>query len=214
VARVPGGAARIRPHLRDRRAAGPQRELDLFLEEVQSELRSLPRSRGEREVVQGAFRSLYPLGPIGSRSDARAPRSAAGRRFSGIGTELGRRARRLAFPATVTDIIQASRNAWTRAVCKSCWARDAADALDLRLQHALPGHGQLYGHPAVGREAKLGFSQRFGQRLAGHAVAAANDRETNIWRLVALIEEEHRARPAGSFHELLGIHHAQQASRA
>jgi hypothetical protein len=90
----------------------------------------------------------------------------------------------------------------------------------MRLTPSIFAYSMLYpatdnymDDPAVGREAKLGFSQRFGQRLAGHAVAAVNDRETNIWRLVALIEEEHpRATRPEVFASLLGIHHAQQES--
>jgi len=58
-----------------------ERELDRFLEEVQSELRSLPRSRSEREVVQRRISRLLSAWPIGSRSEGCAPRSAAGRRL-------------------------------------------------------------------------------------------------------------------------------------
>src|ERR1035441_3951644 len=76
-----------------------ERELDRFLEGIQCELRSLPRSRSERESVQGriseAFvrlaKSALDLTP------AHLDLLLAGG-FSGIGTELGRRARRLAFP--------------------------------------------------------------------------------------------------------------------
>ena len=192
-----------------------ERELDRFLEGIQCELRSLPRSRSERESVQGriseAFvrlaQSALDLTP------AHLDLLLAGG-FSGIGTELGRRARRLAFPATVTDIIQASRNAWT-----ACGLQILLGA-EMRLTPSIFAYSMLYpatdnymDDPAVGREAKLGFSQRFGQRLAGHAVAPVNDRETNIWRLVALIEEEHpRAARPEVFESLLGIHHAQQES--
>jgi hypothetical protein len=192
-----------------------ERELDRFLEEIQSELRSLPRSRSERESVQGriseAFvrlaQSALDLTP------AHLDLLLAGG-FSGIGTELGRRARRLAFPATVADIIQASRNAWT-----ACGLQILLGA-EMRLTPSIFAYSMLYpatdnymDDPAVRREAKLGFSQRFGQRLAGHAVPPVNDRETNIWCLVALIEEEHarEARPQ-VFESLLMIHDAQQES--
>jgi hypothetical protein len=35
-------------------------------------------------------------------------------------------------------------------------------------------------NPATSRERKLGFSARFGQRLAGEAVAPVNDHESGI----------------------------------
>lgn len=192
-----------------------ERELDRFLETIQSELRNLPRSRSEREVVQGRISGAFvrlaqsALDLTPSHLDLLL---AGG--FSGIGTELGRRARRLAFPATVADIIQASRNAWT-----ACGLQMLL-GVEMRLTPSIFAYSMLYpatdnymDDPAVSREAKLGFSARFGERLAGHVVPPANDREINIWRLVALIEEEHsrQARPQ-VFESLLMIHHAQQES--
>ncbi len=192
-----------------------ERELDRFLETIQSELQSLPHSRTERETVQRriseAFvrlaQSALDLTP------AHLDLLLAGG-FSGIGTELGRRARRLAFPATVADILQASRNAWT-----ACGLQILLGA-EMRLTPSIFAYSMLYpatdnymDDPAVTREAKLGFSERFGERLAGRAVPPVNERETNIWRLVALIEEQHpRAARPEVFESLLGIHHAQQES--
>jgi hypothetical protein len=68
-------------------------------------------------------------------------------------------------------------------------------------------------HPSISREAKLGFNGRFGRRLAGEAVEAANDREEAIWRLIGLIEEQYvRAEWPRVFDSLLAIHHAQENS--
>jgi hypothetical protein len=67
--------------------------------------------------------------------------------------------------------------------------------------------------PSVSREAKLGFSARFGRRLAGDAVAPANPLDATIWRLVERIEEQYdRARWPGVFMSLLEIHRAQNNS--
>jgi len=67
--------------------------------------------------------------------------------------------------------------------------------------------------PCISREAKLGFNERFGRRLAGEAAAAANTREDAIWRLIEMIEEQYaRAACPQVFASLLRIHHAQEAS--
>lgn len=200
-------------------AAGEQetreRELDRFLDQVQTELQHVPCSRNERQTVQGRISEAFvrlaqsALDLTPSHLDLLL---AGG--FSGMGTELGRRARRLAFPATVADIIQASRNAWTACGLQMLLGEP------MRLTPSIFAYSMLYpatdnymDDPAVSREAKLGFSTRFGERLAGHAVPPVNDRETNIWRLVALIEEEHpRAARPQVFETLLMIHHAQQES--
>ena len=63
------------------------------------------------------------------------------------------------------------------------------------------------------REAKLGFSARFGWRLAGDAVAPANPLEATIWRLIERIEEQYdRTRWPDVFTSLLAIHGAQNNS--
>ena len=192
-----------------------ERELDRFLEVIQSELRNLPASRSEREEVQGRISEAFSrlaLSALDLRGSHLDLLLAGG--FSGIGTELGRRARRLNFPATVTDIIQASRNAWT-----ACGIQMLL-GVEMRLTASIFAYSMLYpatdnymDSPEVSPEAKLGFSVRFGERLAGRMVPPANDREANIWRLVALIEEEHSRHDRPQvFDSLLMIHDAQQQS--
>jgi hypothetical protein len=67
--------------------------------------------------------------------------------------------------------------------------------------------------PSISREAKLGFSDRFGRRLEGEAVAPVNDREDAIWRLIGLIEDEYaRADWPQVYASLLEIHRAQENS--
>jgi hypothetical protein len=67
--------------------------------------------------------------------------------------------------------------------------------------------------PSVSRAAKLGFSARFGRRLAGDAVAPANTLEGTIWRLIERIEEQYdRTRWPDVFTSLLAIHGAQNNS--
>jgi hypothetical protein len=66
---------------------------------------------------------------------------------------------------------------------------------------------------AVPTRDKFGFSARFGRRLAGEAAAPANERESAIWRLVEMIEQDYpRARWPQVFESLLAIHRAQEDS--
>jgi hypothetical protein len=67
--------------------------------------------------------------------------------------------------------------------------------------------------PEISRESKISFSVRFGRRLAGEAVAPANDREVAIWRLVELIEGQYsRTAWPEVYASLLRIHQAQEKS--
>jgi hypothetical protein len=112
------------------------------------------------------------------------------------------------------DILQASRNAWT------------ACALQVLLGHpmsltpAIFAYSMLYPYTdnylddaAVSREAKLDFSLSFGRRLAGEAIAPANQHEAAIWRLVGMIEEQYsRTGWPQVYTTLLAIHRAQEDS--
>ena len=65
----------------------------------------------------------------------------------------------------------------------------------------------------MSREAKLRFSERFRTRLRGEELAAADERETALWALVKLIEEQYpRADFPDVFACLLAIHRAQEES--
>jgi hypothetical protein len=120
----------------------------------------------------------------------------------------------LGVPATVADILQASRNAWTACGLQLLYG------CPMRLTPSIFAYSMLY--PAtdnyldaddVSREEKLGFSLRFGHRLAGDEVPAANPREAEIWRLVTMIEDEYPRATYPRVHAaLLGIHMAQQES--
>ena len=73
----------------------------------------------------------------------------------------------------------------------------------------------LLDDPARDARAKRAFNRRFGRRLAGEAVAPADDGETAVFALVARIEDEF---PRGAFPEvhesLLAIHAGQTRSLA
>ena len=192
-------------------------QLDAFLESIERELRSLPRTRPERQAARERItRAFAGFARAGLDLEDRHLELLLGGGFSALGTELARRARRFDPGAGTADILQASRNTWT-----AC-ALQALLGGTMQLTAAIFAYSMLYPYtdnyldsPRVPREAKMGFSARFGRRLAGEAVAPENHHEEMIWRLVELIEGQYdRAGWPQVFESLLGIHKAQQNSIA
>jgi len=190
-------------------------EFDLFLQSIRSELTTVPCCRAERTAAQARITSAFVrLASAGLGLGGPHLRLLLDGGFSAIGTQLGRTARRLGVPASVADILQASRNAWTACGLQLLYGQE------LRLTPSIFAYSMLY--PAtdnyldaggISREEKMGFSLRFGQRLAGREVAPANGQEKEIWRLVAMIEDEHPRIPRSLVYAgLLEIHQAQQES--
>ena len=134
--------------------------------------------------------------------------------FSGIGTDMARRARRFDAAVPLEDIFQASRNAWTACGLQMLLGRA------MHLTPAIFAYSMLYPYtdnylddPSVERAEKIGFNARFGRRLAGDDVPPANPAEDAIWRLVRTIEEQHSRTAAPQiFSALIGIHRAQEQS--
>jgi len=192
-------------------------QLDAFLESIERELRSLPRTRPERQAARERItRAFAGFARAGLDLEDRHLELLLGGGFSALGTELARRARRFDPGAGTADILQASRNAWT-----AC-ALQVLLGGRMQLTASIFAYSMLYPYtdnyldsPRVPREAKMGFSARFGRRLAGEAVAPENHHEEMIWRLVELIEGQYdRAGWPQVFESLLGIHKAQQNSIA
>ena len=192
-----------------------EREFDLFLQSVGSELAAVPGDRDARAAAQARISSAFVrLAGEGLGLQGAHLRLLLDGGFSAIGTQLGRQARRRSVPASVADILQASRNAWTACGLQLLLGEQ------MRLTPSIFAYSMLY--PAtdnyldagdISREEKLGFSLRFGARLGGADVSPANVHEKEIWRLVAMIEEEHpRNLSAPVYAGLLGIHRAQQES--
>ena len=89
-----------------------EREFDLFLQSVGSELSAVPVDRAGRIAAQARISSAFVrLASAGLDLTGAHLRLLLDGGFSAIGTQLGRQARRLGVPASVADIMQASRNA-------------------------------------------------------------------------------------------------------
>jgi hypothetical protein len=182
---------------------------------LQATLEQPPLTRAQRAAVQERMSAAFlefARGPL--RLDASQVRLLFDGGLSSIGTQLARRARRFDAGVSTADILQANRNAWTACGLQMLLGRP------MRLTPGIFAYSMLYPYsdnylddPAASRDEKLGFNDRFGRRLAGETVTAANRHEALIWDLVGLIEGEFPRAEWPAVHEsLLGIHHAQERS--
>jgi hypothetical protein len=134
--------------------------------------------------------------------------------FLPIGTRLARWARRFDPSLTIADTIQACRNAWT------CGGLQALLGQPMELTSSVLAYSLLYPYsdnyldqPGLSAEDKLQFSKRFRLRLLGQPISAHGPRESAIWALVQLIEDQYpRAVYPQVFQSLLDIHRAQEDS--
>ena len=192
-----------------------ERHLEQFLRSIELELRSLPRTRSERQASRQRMTSAF-VRFAGAGLELEEPHVdlLLGGGFSAIGTELARQARRFDPNVSTTDILQASRNAWTACALQVLLGRS------MHLTPSIFAYSMLYPYtdnylddPSVSREEKLGFSSRFGYRLAGADAAPATSREITIWQLIGLIERQYdRTAWPQIFTSLLAIHRAQNSS--
>lgn len=134
--------------------------------------------------------------------------------FGAVSTGLARQARQMDSSVSMIDILQAARNAWTTA------GLQAILGVPVQLTPSIFAYSMLYPYsdnflddPAIGREAKLRFSERFRQRLEGEEIRAQSRREEIIWDLVKMIEGQYaRADFPQVYESLLAIHSAQEQS--
>ncbi len=134
--------------------------------------------------------------------------------FSGVGSDLARQARRFDPSASIDDVLQACRNAWTACGLQALLGQA------MRLTPAIFAYSMLYPYSdnyldevGISREAKLAFSARFRCRLAGNVLPPENVRETAVWRLIDLIEAQYdRSDYPQVYASLLAIHGAQEDS--
>lgn len=134
--------------------------------------------------------------------------------FLPVGIELARSARRFDPDLSQTDILQAARNAWT-----ACGMQPLL-GVRMGLTPAILGYSLIYPYSDnfldrkdIDRQEKHRFGERFGRRLAGEDLAAANAHEAALWQLVSLIEQQFpRPLYPAVFASLLAIHRAQSES--
>jgi hypothetical protein len=189
---------------------------DEGLREVEREAKKKPRTRAERLAAQERITASF-----GRFSAAALDLEGDAVRlltddFLPVGTKLARWARRFDPNLSMPDIIQACRNAWT-----ACGLQPLLGER-VELTPSILGYSLLYPYTDnyldrvdVTAEEKRRFSARFRRRLDGGILGVEDARETALWALVELIENQYpREAFPRVFDCLLAIHRAQGDSVA
>ncbi len=193
-----------------------EKAYDQALQAVEREARKAPRTKAERlEIQERAVASFARFSVAALDLDEEAVQLLTNDLLP-VGTTLARWARRFDPSLSMADIVQACRNAWTACGLQPLLGEPVG------ITPSILGYSLLYPYSDnyldredVPAEAKLRFSARFRNRLRGERLFPEGDRETAMWALVRLIEEQYpRARYPQVFACLLAIHQAQEESIA
>jgi hypothetical protein len=191
-----------------------EKAYDEELQAVEQEARRAPRSKTERiEMHNRLVASFARFSATALDLDGETIKILTDE-FLPVGTKLARWARCFDGDLSMTDIIQACRNAWT-----ACGLQPLLGAA-VGLTPSILGYSLLYpysdnylDHEEISTEAKLHFSERFRCLLRGEDLFATNPRETALRTLIGLIEGQYpRARYPHVYDCLLAIHRAQEHS--
>ena len=138
----------------------------------------------------------------------------SGKGFTSATADFMRMARRFDPGVKMEDVFQAGRNLWIINTLQLLMNEP------VRVTPSVFAYSMLYPYsdnyldnPDVSWSEKLSFSARFGKRLKGEAVLAANEHERMIFELVSLIESDwDRVEYPLVYESLLAIHDAQTRS--
>jgi hypothetical protein len=189
---------------------------DHAMRAVERDVRHAPRSQAERISTQDRITATFARFAATALDLNEDAVHLLTDDFLPVGTQLGRWARRFDPSLSRSDILQASRNAWTACGLQPLLG-DRAE-----LTPAILGYSLLYPYSdnyldctEVSPAAKHRFSERFRARLQGEMLSALDPRESAIWDLVQFIEEQYpRSQYPQVFDSLLAIHRAQEESIA
>jgi hypothetical protein len=193
-----------------------EKAYDAELLTVEREARRTARTKAERIAMQD--RIVASFGRFAASALDLEPETVnlLTNDFLPAGTKLARWSKRFDASLSTSDIMQACRNTWTACGLQALLGEP------IGLTPAILGYSLLYPYSDnfldradVSRDAKLQFSERFLARLRGDQITASDERETALWALVKLIEEQYpRADFPDVFACLLAIHRAQEESIA
>ncbi len=115
---------------------------------------------------------------------------------------------------TMDDITQAIRNVWIMNMIQ------AIANIEIQLTPSVFAYSMLYpctdnylDDPDIEKKSKNLFNDRLGKKLRGENVSASNFQETQIYRLVEMIEKEYsRNKYSDVYDSILGIHNGQVKS--
>jgi hypothetical protein len=189
---------------------------DKALREVEREAKRKSRTRTERLDVQERITASFGRFSAAALDLPDGATQLLTDDFLPVGTRLARWARRFDESLSMTDIVQACRNAWT-----ACGLQPLLGAR-LELTPSILGYSLLYPYtdnfldrPEIAPGAKRRFSERFRERLRGQRISAKSSHEIALWALVELVEGQYsRDRHPQVFDCLLAIHRAQEDSLA
>jgi len=193
-----------------------EKAYDEGLRAVEREARKVPRTKAERLAAQDRIVASFARFSASALDLEGEAVQLLTNDFLPVGTKLARWARRFDTSLSMADIVQACRNAWT-----ACGLQPLLGER-MGITPSILGYSLLYPYSDnyldredVSPEVKLQFSERFRDRLRGERPAALDYRETALWALVGLIENQYpRAHYPQVFECLLAIHRAQEESIA
>ena len=193
-----------------------EKAYDQALRAVEREARRAPRTKGDRIKTQDRIVAAFARFSATALDLEEETVHLLTDDFLPVGTTLARWARQFDAGLSMADIIQACRNAWT-----ACGLQPLLGER-IGITPSILGYSLLYPYSDnfldredVSPAAKLRFCDRFRDRLRGERLTAQDDRETALWTLVNLIEDQFpRARFPQVFDCLLAIHRAQEESIA
>jgi hypothetical protein len=195
--------------------AAREPEMERFLSALEAELKRPPATRAARADAHGRISAAFVrLGRSGLGLDEAELKLLLEGGFASIGTLMARQARRFDPAVELSDVMQASRNAWTACGLQLLLGRQ------MELTPSIFAYSMLYPYTdnylddgSVPAAEKRAFGERFGRRLAGCEPEPANPAEQCIWRLVGQIEDQYARRAFPDVYEsLLDIHRAQCVS--
>jgi hypothetical protein len=193
-----------------------EKAYDQGLRAVEHEARRARSNPVERQRAQQRIVALFPgfaAGALGLKAGAIELLTNS---FFPVGMELARWTRAFDPEMSMEDTIQATRNAWIACGMQALLGRP------MELTPSILAYSLLYPYsdnylddPLISTVEKLGFNERFRQRLSGQRMAAGDPREAAVWAMVQMIEEQYpRQRCPQVYESLLAIHRAQGQSLA
>jgi hypothetical protein len=212
-------AARTLPalprHTRNEQRAH-EKAYDQGLRAVEREACRARSNPAARHLAQQRIVALFPEFAAGALGLEAGAIDLLTNSFFPVGAELARWTRRFDPEMSMEDTIQAARNAWI-----AC-GMQALLGLRMELTPSILAYSLLYPYsdnylddPLISTAEKLGFNERFRQRLSGQRMAAGDPREAVVWAMVQMIEEQYPRQSCPQVYEsLLAIHCAQGRSLA
>jgi hypothetical protein len=193
-----------------------EKAYDQGLRAVEREARLARRNPAERHSAQQRIVALFPGFAVAALGLEAGAIDLLTNSFFPVGTELARWTRSFDPTLSMEDTIQAARNAWIARGMQALLGRP------MELTPSILAYSLLYPYsdnylddPLISTVEKLGFNERFRQRLHGQRMAAVDPREAAVWAMVQMIEEQYpRQRCPQVYESLLAIHQAQGQSLA